>query len=148
MADIVPKQGKREGKIDVEDVRFFLMDRTAEDNPLELDLFFTDPEIQQAFRFAAMKFNEIHPQTFNVDPAALQFGFGMLQGVIYCLFMMKMAQLSRSDIDYVAGNMTIEINKRRIAYFEKWIPFFKQEFEMTATQHKVKVNLENAYRCY
>ena len=41
-------------KLTIEDVRHFIMDRTVADNPLLLDLAYSDDEIAQAIRFACL----------------------------------------------------------------------------------------------
>lgn len=147
MAEKLPSFNKR-GVIEVEDIRMFLADRTAEDNPLELDLSFSDDEIQYACRFSAMKFNEHPPFVMWVDPAALPFGNCFLNGVAYFLYLGKLQKLQRNDIDYTAGNMTVEINKRRIEHLKEWVGEFKEEFEKTTANIKHTINMEDAYRCF
>lgn len=128
-------------------VRHFVWDRTIEDNPLELDLEFSDQEIGHARKFALMSINAVPPFVFVLQqtniPQALQYPFMTL--TVYHLFIAKMAQLGRRDMDYSAGGMTVDINKRRIDYLAKWAQFFKAEADTMVKQIKVTINLESAY---
>jgi hypothetical protein len=134
------------GQIDVEDVRQFMFDRTIEDNPLELDLVFDDDEINQAFRFAAMRYNETTPYVDKVDAAHLPYGMLFLNGIAYGLYLAKLQQLARQDIEYNSGNMTIDAFKRRLDHLQNFVKLFKESFEQMAKDRKISINIENAFR--
>ena len=153
MADPVPvpvlpyQENRYEMRITVEDIRHFIWDRTIADNPMEMDLEFSDEEIQFARKFASEMINAIPPYVFYITadtvPPHAQYGYKL--AIIYHLMLAKLMQLQRKDIDYSAGNMTVDINKRRIEYLMKWVPYFKQEAEVVIKQQKVIANLESAY---
>lgn len=150
MALIVPAPNPGgETGVNHEMVRHFIWDRTIEDNPLELDLEFSDQEIGHARKYAVMSFNAIPPFVFILTqdnvPQRLQYPF--MLNIIYHLFIAKMAQLARKDLEYSAGNMSVDINKRRIDYLAKWAQFFKEESTASFKEIKVTLNLESAYGC-
>lgn len=128
-------------------VRHFIWDRTIEDNPLELDLEFSDQEIGHARQFAAMMFNSIPPfvVTIQANNIPTNWEYPFLLATVYHLLLAKLMQLSRKDLDYTAGNMTVDINKRRIDFLSKWAPAIKTEAMATIKEHKVAANLESAY---
>ncbi len=161
MADIVPAPKLSPikvpfdgvtGSLDTEDIRHFVLDRTVEDNPIELDLEFSDEEIGWAFRHTAMMFNSIPPFVYTIegpkDVVDKNLTYPFMIGVIYHLFVGKSAKLSRSDIDYSAGDMQADFTKRRIDYLSKWASAFKQESMTGLKNYKLVVNLENGYRAY
>lgn len=144
---VVPPLGKR-GVINYEDVRHFIFDRRALDNPLLLDLEFSDEEISFAQRFAAMTYNDLQPQVEFVDPGALPGGTGsiFLYGIIYHLQLAKMLQLQRNDVTYEAGNMTVDINKSRIASLKESAKYFRDEFMRMAADRKRTINIMSGFR--
>jgi Trm5-related predicted tRNA methylase len=151
MADqvsILPLQNNpSEMRVAVADIRHFLWDRTLADNPMEMDLDFSDEEINYARKHASEMINAIPPYVYFIraDGVAPHLQYGYKLAIIYHLLLSKLMQLQRKDIDYSAGNMTVDINKRRIEYLLKWVPFFKQEAEMIVKQQKVIINLDDAY---
>jgi len=96
-------------------------------------------------RFAAMRYNAIPPHVIHVHPDHLPFGETMLNGVAYYLYLGKLQQLMRNDVDYSAGNMSIDINKRRIEFLSKMAPSLKEAFEKQAKEEKVTINLNNGF---
>lgn len=128
-------------------IRHFIWDRTLEDNPLEMDLAFSDTEIGHARKFCAMMFNSIPPYTVQISADVIPPGweYSFIIGTVYHLFLAKLMSLQRKDLDYTAGNMTVDINKRRIDYLTKWSQFFKVEAETKIKEQKVIANLNAAY---
>lgn len=128
-------------------VRHFIWDRTIEDNPLELDLEFSDLEIGHARNFAAMMFNSIPPfvVTVQANSVPTNWEYPFLLATAYHLLLAKLMLLSRKDIDYSAGNMAVDITKRRIEFLSKWAPAFKVEATENIKLQKVAANLESAY---
>lgn len=133
--------------LSTEMVRHFIFDRTIEDNPIEMDLDFSDGEIARAREFAIMMLNAIPPFVHQLqhDNVPANWRYPFLLAIIYHLFVAKAAQLSRKDIDYSAGNMTVDLNKRRLEFYMKWSQAFKTESESTIKTLKVAANLESAY---
>ena len=145
---LVPLKGIT-GALDVEDMRNFIWDRTIEDNPIELDLSFSDTEIGHAFRFAALQYNSIPPYIGTIrgpgDVTDNRLTYSVLLAVAYHLFLAKAAQLSRQDIDYTAGNMTVDFTKRRIEYLTKWAKAFKDESMQGMQAYKLMVNINSGF---
>ena len=145
----MPEEIKTSGKIDVQDVRHFTFDRPVQDNTLDMDLAFSDEEIGHAMRFAAMTYNDMAPQCHTVDPTSLPFGGCFLHGIAYHLYLGKLQQLMRNDIDYSAGNITVDLNQRRIKHIQAvLLPLFKAEFEKLAFDQKVAINISHGYRAF
>ena len=142
----VPNRHRPQGTtLCTEDVRYFMFDRKASDNPLDLDLAFSDKDIAMAMRFTALRYNAIPPHVIYVHPDRLPFAETMLNGIAYFLYNGKLQQLMRNDVDYSAGNMTIDINKRRIATLENLVPMYKKQFEEQAKVEKVTININNGF---
>lgn len=132
-----------------EDIRHFIYDRAPKDNPIDLDLAWSDPEIVDAMRYCAMSYNSIPPYVERVSPDAFPREQEMIwiHGTIYHLYLSRKAQLIRQDLDYTAGNMTVDRTKRLIEHLDKGIEFYKGQFDELAKQRKLVINLNNAYGC-
>lgn len=139
---------KRRSAINHSDVRHYIFDRTVADNPLELDLQFSDDEIGHAMEFAAMRYNGIPPFVHVVNAARLPFADAFLVGTAYHLYLGLLQKLQRNDLDYSAGNAQVDINKRRIEHCKEWVKIFGTEFEERAKAIKISINLHNAFRGY
>ena len=142
---VVPGPLLQDGQISLDHVRHFLMDRSAADNSLDLDLFYSDDEIKFAMSFAAMSFNEMTPYSITVNAAKLPFGMCFLYGISYHLYLSKLQKLMRNDLDYTAAGTAVDIDKRRIKYMQDALPVFKQEFDRLTKDQKLNRNLQNAY---
>ena len=143
----IPQPGHT-GAIDVDDVRSFMFDRTLDDNPLALDLTFSDEEINNAMRFAAMRYNETTPYVDHANAAYLPYGMMFLNGIAYGLYLQKLQAVSREDITYSAGNMTIDAIKPQVQHLTNFVKLFKDEFERMAKERKLSINIANAFRSY
>lgn len=141
---VIPPLGKRT-TIDFQDVRHFIFDRTAADNPMLLDLEFTDTDISYAMRFAAMNYNEMEPKVELVDSSALPFGTVFLYGIVYHLHLGELERRRRNNVEYTAGDMSVDINKRRIDSLMESMKFFHDEFLRLASDRKRTINIEGAY---
>lgn len=144
---VVPPLGKR-GSLDNEYVRHFIFDRWALDNPLLMDLEFSDEEISFARWYAGADYNGMEPQVDYIDPAAVPYVAAaiFLNGIVYHLHLAKMLQLQRNDVTYEAGNMTVDINKSRIASLKESAKYFRDEFNRMAADRKRTININQAYR--
>jgi len=134
-------------KITVDDIRHFIYDRSAKDNEIDMDLSWSDPEIAVAMRYCAMSYNSIQPYVERVDATTLPNEMIFIHGTIYHLYLSKWAQLTRSDLDYTAGNMTVDRVKRWIGHLENGMKLHQTEFETKAKERKISINLEGAYGC-
>lgn len=134
----------------VEDIRHFIWDRTAEDNPLELDLSFSDPEIGHAWRHTALLYNSLKPRvnTLNgsVIPSTLEYPF--MLGVVGHLFLAKARVLAERNIDYSAGNMSVSIDAKRLEYYMKQGAEWLKEAKAELTAYKEGINILGGFACY
>lgn len=139
---------ENKSKIDVQDVRQFMMDRTVKDNLLDMDLAYSDEDIGFARRFAAMEYNESPPLCHRVCVDNLPFGLTFLWGIAYYLIVGNLQKLMRQDIDYSAGNVAVDLTKRRIEHLKTLLPVYKGEFEKRVLQQKAQINIAAGYRAY
>jgi len=128
-----------------EDIRHFIYDRAPADNAIDMDLAWTDPEIAQAMRFCAMSYNAIQPYVERITATTLPNEMLFIHGTIYHLYLSRWSQLTRSDLDYQAGNMTVDRVKRWIAHLENGMKLHKEEFETKGKERKIFINLNDAY---
>ena len=128
-------------------VRRFVLDRTVEDNAIDLELFFTEPEINFARKLAIGHYNETPPYVNRIDDSqlALPYPLAFLHGIAYHLYLGKLQKLQKEDLDYNAGGMQVDLIKRRIAHLAQNIPAFKQEFLTLISQQKVAANYKSAF---
>ena len=110
-----------------------------------MDLAFSDDEINRAMRYACMSFNEIPPYVMVARPESIPFEACFLHGIIYHLYLSKVSQLSRNDIDHQEGNMQVSITKRLIANLKELMSLHKTEFETSAKNRKVIANIQGAF---
>lgn len=134
--------------ITAELVRHFIYDRSLEDNPIKMDLEWSDDEISKAMYFCALSYNAIPPYINSVVPTALPADILFYYGIVYHLYLSRIAQLTRRDLDYTAGNMTVDLVKRQLAHLEKWSAYYRGEFQTLTQAKKTLENLESCYRCY
>jgi hypothetical protein len=133
-----------------ESIRLFLLDRSVEDNEIDLQLFFSDDEINGARERAVAHFNEIPPYSVTISlsgtvgdslPRPMMF----LNGIAYFAHLSKLMKLQKEDLDYNAGGMSVELVKRRIAHLSNNLTLFKQEFENLATNYKLHINYNSSF---
>jgi len=130
----------------IKDVQDYIWDREAADNQLELDLTFSPDEITQAFKRAARSYNSIPPLVGNADPAALPADTNLfLDATVMHLYIARMSNMQRNDLNYTAGGVTVELDKSQIAYMEKMIPFHRKLFEDAAKAQKMAINIRRGY---
>lgn len=133
--------------ITIEDVRNYIWDRSIEDNQLELDLAFSDAEIVDAMKRAAREYNSIPPLVGNADPACLDGTTNLfLDAIALHLYISRMSNMQRNDIDYTAGGVTVEMEKRQIDYMKEMIPFHRDRFLAAAEAQKNRINIRRGMR--
>lgn len=143
MADSIPPVNKS-NYIRHEDIRHFIQDRSIEDNEIYMDLFFSDEDISDAMRFAAMSFNSIPPYSIIVEPEKMPFNMLFIHGVIYHLFLSRLTKLKRNDIEYTAGGVETTMDKKLIEHLTNDLQFHKQEFTSKAKELKLISNIRKA----
>jgi hypothetical protein len=132
--------------ITIEDVRNYVQDRTIEDNDLELDLAFSDPEIQEAMKSAARAYNSVPPLIGNVDWRCLDGTTNMfLDAIAEQLFRPVVARLSRNDLEFDAGGVRTNIDRRVIDNYRKLISEYHERWSSVARTLKVHANLQRGF---
>lgn len=128
-----------------EDVRFFLMDRTASENFLLEDLEFTDDEINSAMVLAADKYNSTAPLVNTYTSENFPYRFEMLLGASAILLRSKAVNMMRNNLNYqTSDGVAINDLDRRKEYFQL-AQSFDEEFIARITKIKVSKNAEECY---
>lgn len=95
--------------ITVKSVRFWICDRTPDDNLLLGDLEFTDEEIVTAMQHAAREFNAVPPLAYRVNPACMPTDTNVFyEAIAEILYRHRLHSLMRNDFKYEAGNVTVD----------------------------------------
>lgn len=130
------------------EVRDYIRDKTADDNPLLAgDLRYTSEEILSAMRWAAREYNSLPPiGVSNVDPDHLPGDTNIfLDGITAALLRTTLIRESANDIQVQAGNVSVQVGSVQIAHLKSLIPLFDERFRTAATNVKVSINLGNAF---
>ncbi len=134
------------GYITEADVRNFILDRSIEDNELQLDLTYSSEEIGDAMMRAGRDYNSTPPFVDSVSPGALPGDTNLfLYGTAYHLYLSRISKLSRNDIDYTAGNVGTNPVAKQIAHMKDLAKLMKDEFTLLAQQIKVSINVSNTF---
>ena len=135
--------------VNVEEVRHYVMDRTVEDNDLDLDLSFTDEEITQAMERAARSFNSLPPLVMRVVWNRMPLDTNIfLNATAEHLYRAALGKLRRNDIDYNAGGVASNLAAKRISHFERMIAEYNKLWIEEAKSIKIAYNLQQAFRVY
>jgi hypothetical protein len=129
-----------------EDIRNFILDRTIEDNELQLDLTYSSEEISDAMVRAGRDYNSVPPFTDSVHPGALPADTNLfLYGTAYHLFLSRISKLSRNDIDYTAGNVGTNPVAKQLQHLQFLAKEMRAEFKEMATHIKVAINVRESF---
>lgn len=130
-------------------MRKFLLDRMVDDNSIDLDLFFTDAELDHARFLAVAYWNEIPPYVGGIKlttcTECLPHQGIFVHGIAYYAYLSKLQKLQKEDLDYNAGGMQVDLIKRRIAHITGNIKAFKEDFTTLAQAKKVHINYQSAW---
>lgn len=130
----------------IEDIRNYIWDREAGDNQLELDLAFSDDEIRDAMKRAAREYNSVPPYASCVDVAQLPADTNLfLDATVFQLYISRISRMQRNDIDYSAGGVAVELEKKQIGYMKEMIPFHRDRFLEATKAQKMFLNLRRAF---
>jgi hypothetical protein len=128
------------------DVRNFMFDRSAEDNELDMDLSFSPEEVADAMKRAAREVNSIPPKTLSWKPSEFpDTDNTFLYAIAEQLYLSKLQQLMRNDVEYTAGGITGSATAKRIAHFKELIKFMRGAWEPTVKQAKIAANMRNLH---
>ena len=148
MAEKTPQSG--EAGITNDDLRAFVLDQSVENNLLDLDLTWSDAEILDAKKRCAMHYNGIDPavDSLRVDPFRMPNEYAFLVGTAYQMYLSKLQQYQRNDLDYTIGGVQSNLFSKRIAHFKEMLQLMREEFEIKANALKVSQNLNNAWTVF
>lgn len=128
-----------------EDVRFFLMDRTASENFLLDDIEFTDEEINNAMVLAVDRYNSTLPLVNTYTSENFPYRYEMMLGSSAILLRAKAVNMMRNNLNYqTSDGVAINDLERRQEYFQL-AQAFDQEFLDRITKLKVSKNAEECY---
>lgn len=135
--------------LDIDEVRHHILDRTVEDNDLDLDLSFSDEEIIKAMKRAARAFNTLPPQIMSVEWNRMPLDTNVfLDATAEHLYRAAIQKLRRNDIDYNAGGVATNLQAKRIANFERSIAELNKTWTDEAKATKVIYNMSQVWRVY
>ena len=141
MPQDIPSKPEDLGQLSTDRVRQFMFDQTLQQNLLEMDLTFSEPQILSAMDFAALDYNEMDPKVHTVSPRSLPFALCFLYGVAFYLTQGKIMEWTRNDINYTAGNMTASPEQARIKHYKELMMMFMTEWKTRAKLHKLAINI-------
>ncbi len=134
------------GLISKQDVRQYLVDNSADDNPLLLDLAYTDDDLAAAMKSAAREFNSITPYSISVAPDALPDDTNVFfDAITASLLRMSLLQKTRNDITHQAGNVSVQVDSVYIGHLRSLIPLFDERFRKAAFDIKLARNLNDGF---
>ena len=132
--------------LSIEDVRMFMLDRSAEDNALDMDLSFSNEEITEAMRRAARETNDMPPYTAQVNPDCLPGDSNIwLHAVAEQLCVAKLANLARNDVQYNADGVSASDTANRIQHFQGLIKLHRSIWEDRLQHLKVRNNMRRMH---
>ncbi len=134
--------------VTVEGIRFWIMDRTPSDNPLEGDLMFTDAEILQAMTHAAREYNSLPPLVHCVDPYCLPDDTNIFfEATAEMLYKMTLHKLRRNAFEYAGGSVKVNEDTVKIDGIQKMLDEVKQ-WRAAAQNLEQQLNVNTFYCSY
>lgn len=132
--------------VTVDKVRFWISDRNPEDNPMLLDLEFTDEEIVQGMEHAAREYNSIPPVSWRVDARHLPDDTNLFyEAVAEIMYRHLLHRLMRNQYQYQAGNVQVDDVGQKIKGLQELIKMVGG-WRQTAQSIKLK-NDTRGYFC-
>ncbi len=107
---------------------------------------FSDPDIVQAMRLAALEFNGLAPFSMTVSPSALPDSVTFfLDATAEILYRIKLHSLERNALKYTGGNVQVDTDNIKIDYLQKRVKELA-EWRKTAQTFKLKADTSRYYR--
>lgn len=132
-----------------QDIREFMLDRTASDNEFLMDIAYSPEEIDHAMRAAAREYNSVPPRIHNVRPNALPTTTNLFYyATAEQLLRSEVLKLARNDVAVQTGDVSDELDARRIQHFRSLIKEYRELWYNEALDVKRQMNLSNAYGRY
>jgi hypothetical protein len=124
------------------DIRLFMIDKSADDNYLLDDVEFTEEEINQAHGLAVDKYNSTLPLT---DIATEIPRYEAIIGTTAILLRMRAINMVRNRLDYQNKNGTAVQDKNKAKEYLELAREMSAEFDARIKGLKVHLNIESCY---
>lgn len=133
--------------ISIGDIREYVMDRSADDNPLIDDMEFSDEEIERAMKMATRAYNSFPPvgHLINYEDGLPDDTNIFFAATAEYLYRALSSRLRRSDFEYKGGNVTVDEYSRKIAHLQLMIREERDAWQTEASYLKKTRNVRGFY---
>jgi hypothetical protein len=128
-----------------QDVRFFMMDRTAQENFLLDSVEFSDEDINSALTLSVDKYNSTLPMVDVYTTENFPYRYELMLGASATLLRSKGLNYLRNNLDFSTKDGTTINDKSKAGDYLKLADAMMQEFDVRITQIKKTKNAEQAY---
>lgn len=128
-----------------QDVRFFMMDRTASENFLLDSVEFSDEDINSALTLSVDKYNSTLPMVDSYTTENFPYRYELMLGASATLLRSKGLNYLRNNLDFATKDGTTVNDKSKAGDYLKLADVMMQEFDNRITQIKKTKNAEQAY---
>jgi len=128
-----------------QDVRFFMMDRTASENFLLDSVEFSDEDINSALTLSVDKYNSTLPMVDSYTTENFPYRYELMLGASATLLRSKGLNYLRNNLDFATKDGTTINDKSKAGDYLKLADVMMQEFDNRITQIKKTKNAEQAY---
>lgn len=127
------------------DIRFFLMDRTAEENFLLDSVEFSDEDIQSAMMLTVDKYNSTLPMVDYYTIQNFPYRYEFMLGTAATLLRAKALNFSRNRLDFTTKDGATINDKAKTQEYMALANAMMQEFDAKIVAIKKSKNAEEAY---
>jgi hypothetical protein len=131
--------------VTTQDVRFFMMDRTASENFLLDSVEFSDEEIHSGMQLTVDKYNSTLPMVDVYTVENFPYRYEMMLGTAASLLRSKSINYSRNRLDFSTKDGTTIQDKQKTGEYISIANAMMQEFDQRVTQIKKTKNAEQAF---
>lgn len=131
--------------VTMQDLRMFMVDRSASDNFLLDDLEFEDEQMLSAMRLCVDKFNSITPAIAFYTVEDFPWRYELLLGTASILLRMGAVNMGRNRLDYSDASGTAVQDKNKSQEYMSMSMAMAQEFDTRCKAIKVSMNAEACY---
>lgn len=130
-----------------EDMRAFVLDQEISQNLLELDLAWSEPEIEDAMDRCRMMWDAVPPaaDSLRLGGSRLPREYVFQVGTAYQMYLTKLQEIMRNDMEYTIGGVQVHIDGTQIKHFKELMGILRGEFTELAGARKETLNLQGAY---
>lgn len=136
--------------VTIELVREELQDRVPGDNSIDCDQFFSDEEILHAMERAAAAYNSMAPiGVMVVHPKCMPTTTNVfLDATISRLLGTAIHKLSRNQMDWSTGGVSVSLEKPRMQAFQQLKQELEQSWRAAAKEMKAQANIQQAWGAF